>query len=350
MSVRDWVSRRAGGVQRAVLLGSVVALWVCTPARARVGNVVFITFNTWNVNEPFQSRIDNAIEQLRTESPDVLGLEEIYLEGDGVAFRTDERIASALHLDRVSHAAATVPLGSGTATEGLSLLSRYPIVSSTFLQLPSPNGGNGRIVLQGTISTPFGLIDCYVTHLSTNSNERDQQAQAAFAFIQSIPHVQPPVLIGDFNAVPESLALLFLTGGISVNAQRGNLTEVWSALYPGDPGPTFATANAHGEPLDRRLDHVLVGVGSAAEPEGGRFVEAHRVLDQADPNGVFPSDHLGVSATLRFDGEPPPAAHGGGGCAVGRAPADVRAAGLLFTACAGAVLLRRALRRRDRVV
>lgn len=289
--------------------------------QAKTGELEFVTFNTWNVNEPYQSRIDHAIEGLRAEAPDVIALQEVYLDGPGVAFRADERIASALHMDRITHPAAEVPLGDGEATEGLSLLSRHPIVSSTYVRLPTPNGGNGRIVLQGTISTPIGLVDCYVTHLSTNASERDEQAKALFAFVESIPHVQPPVVMGDLNAVPTSLAVLFLTGAIPAGGVRGDLVDGWPLLHPGDPGPTFATANAAGQPLDRRFDYVLLGSGSAAEPAGGRWVEMHRTLDEPDGTGVFPSDHLALAATLRFEGEAPPTAKSGGGCSVARAAA-----------------------------
>lgn len=322
-----------------------ITLAMATREDAKTGTLEFVTFNTWNVNEPFQSRIDHAIEGLRAEAPDVIALQEIYLAGPGVPFRADERIASALHMDRVSHAAAEVPLGDGQAIEGLALLSRHPIVSSTYETLPTPNGGNGRIVLQGTISTPLGLVDCYVTHLSTNASERDEQAQALFAFVQSIPHIQPPVVLGDLNAVPTSLALLFLTGTIPAGGVRGNLVDGWPLLHPGDPGPTFATANAPGQPLDRRFDYVLLGSGTAAQPADGRWVEMHRVLDQPDGAGIFASDHLGMSATLRFEGEAPPSAKsGGGGCSVAEAPAD-RASTLLALVV---LLVAPGIRRRER--
>ncbi len=303
---------------RALVTALVSVLLAPVRGQAKTGELEFVTFNTWNVNEPYQSRIDHAIEGLRAEAPDVIALQEVYLDGPGVAFRADERIATALHMDRITHPAAQVVLGDGQATEGLALLSRHPIVSSTYVTLPTPNGGNGRIVLQGTISTPVGLVDCYVTHLSTNASERDEQAKALFAFVQSIPHVQPPVVMGDLNAVPTSLAVLFLTGAIPAGGVRGDLVDGWSLLHPGESGPTFATANAPGQALDRRLDYVMLGSGSAAEPAGGRWVEMHRTLDEPDGTGVFPSDHLAMSATLRFEGEAPPAAKSGGGCSVAR--------------------------------
>ncbi|MFN7955159.1 MAG: endonuclease/exonuclease/phosphatase family protein, partial [bacterium] len=305
---------------RAARLRVAAFAWVLLAAPvfadARTGVLEFVNFNTWNVNEPYGSRIEHAIEGLAAEAPDVIALEEIYLDGDGVPPRADVSIADALRMDRVSHAAATVPFGTGQATEGLALLSRHPIVASTYLQLPSPNGGSGRIVLEATISTPFGLVDCYATHLSTNANERDVQAQALFAFIESVPHQQPPVVLGDLNAVPTSLALLFLTGAISAGGTRGNLVDGWSVLHPGDPGPTFATANAPGQRLDRRFDYVLLGRGTAAEPAAGRWVESRRILDQPDEAGIYPSDHLAIATSIRFEGEPPAVAHRGGGCAI----------------------------------
>lgn len=340
----SWTAAFPGRTRWRRTLAALVAVILGGAARgdAKVGALEFVTFNTWNVNEPFQSRIDHAIEGLRAEAADVIALQEIYLEGPGVPFRADERIATALRMDRISHAAATVPLGDGQATEGLALLSRHPIVASTYLTLPTPNGGNGRIVLQGTISTPVGLVDCYVTHLSTNASERDEQAKALFAFVQSVPHVQPPVILGDLNAVPTSLALLFLTGSIPAGGVRGNLVDGWPLLHPGDGGPTFATANAPGQPLDRRFDYVLLGSGTASEPAGGRWVEMHRILDQADGAGVFPSDHLGMSATLRFDGEAPPAAKSGGGCAVARdASATPAGSVVVLLFCAARVVAHR---------
>ncbi len=308
---------------RVAAFACLVVAWPLD-GRARTGVVEFVTFNTWNVNEPYASRIEHATAMLATEAPDVIALQEVYLEGDGVPQRADVTLADALRMDRVAHAAATVPFGAGRAVEGLAILSRYPIVSSTYVDLPAPNGGNGRIVLEATLSTPFGLINCYATHLSTNASERDAQAQALLAFVESVPHQQPPVILGDLNAVPTSLAVLFLTGAIAAGGVRGNLVDGWPLLHPGDPGPTFATANAPGERLDRRFDYILLGRGTAADPAQGRWVESRRVLDQPDDSGVYPSDHLALAATIRFEGEPPPSAHRSGGCNAGTAPSPAR--------------------------
>ncbi len=308
-------------------MAALAAFMVTWPVdgHSRTGVLEFVTFNTWNVNEPYAARIQHAIAMLEREAPDVVALQEVYLEGDGVPQRADVTLADALHMDRVAHAAATVPFGPGQALEGLALLSRYPIVSSTYVNLPTPNGGNGRIVLEATLSTPFGLVDCYVTHLSTNASERDAQAQALLAFVESIPHQQPPVILGDLNAVPTSLAVLFLTGTISAGGVRGTLVDGWPLLHPGDPGPTFATANAPGERLDRRFDYILLGRGSAQDPVEGRWVESRRVLDQPDDAGVYASDHLAVATTIRFEGEPPPASRRRGGCSAGGSPPPLAA-------------------------
>jgi endonuclease/exonuclease/phosphatase family metal-dependent hydrolase len=106
-------------------------------------------------------------------------------------------------------------------------------------------------------------------------------------------HRLPTALLGDFNAEPgtplDAAALLIHAG----------FTDTWSAIHPGDEGPTCCqAANLRNETslLDERIDLVLTRgdvAGVAAQVVG------NNPLDPVPDSGVFwASDHAGVVTTL----------------------------------------------------
>jgi endonuclease/exonuclease/phosphatase family metal-dependent hydrolase len=94
------------------------------------------------------------------------------------------------------------------------------------------------------------------------------------------------IVIGDFNAVPESPTIARLTAPAPTATRRARLRDAWRAANPDDPGPTMPS-----EAPVIRIDYILVGAGLAV-------LHAGRLGDQPDDDGFYPSDHQGVIATL----------------------------------------------------
>jgi endonuclease/exonuclease/phosphatase family metal-dependent hydrolase len=86
--------------------------------------------------------------------------------------------------------------------------------------------------------------------------------------------------VGDFNAPPDSETLAFMVGL--------GWRDAWAAAHPADPGPTMPS---HGPVA--RIDYVLL-------PPGADVLAATRFADQPDPDGFYPSDHLGLATNVRL--------------------------------------------------
>lgn len=103
--------------------------------------------------------------------------------------------------------------------------------------------------------------------------------EALLTYLTTLPPSRTPVVAGDFNATPDAPAIVRM---------RESLRDAWAVVHGGAGG---ATMPSHAPVA--RLDYLFVG----AEPA---LIGATLLGDQPDANGFYPSDHLGVSATLRW--------------------------------------------------
>src|SRR4029077_3743126 len=72
----------------------------------------------------------------------------------------------------------------------------------------------------------------------------------------------PPILLGDFNAHPDSTEMRFLRGLASLDGRSTYFQDAWDIAGAGGPGFTWDNCNRFAacayEP-NRRIDYVLVG-------------------------------------------------------------------------------------------
>jgi endonuclease/exonuclease/phosphatase family metal-dependent hydrolase len=220
---------------------------------------------------------------LQAVQPDLVGLQEVAWDP---AAGTSQ--AEQLALD----------LGLACACEpaaGLAVLSRYPIRRREALSLPT-GGSDSQAALRAEIEHPEGALEVQVVHLTTRSegpsyaaSPRKEAAQLAavedlLASLDALPAGRAVIVLGDFNNEPESATLQALTRGTGKRALR----DAWKAANPTDRGLTMP-----GQAPAVRLDYILVSPHLAVE-------QAVRFGQEPDADGFYPSDHLGVAATLRF--------------------------------------------------
>ena len=109
----------------------------------------------------------------------------------------------------------------------------------------------------------------------------------------------PPIVVGDFNTEPDSDEIRYLRGYSSLGTgKRVYFADVFGVAGDGTAGVTFSkhnplAATVH-EP-ERRLDYVFVR-GPDLRLRGAP--QAARVCFDAPYEGVFPTDHFGVVATI----------------------------------------------------
>lgn len=260
-----------------------------------------VTLNLWGEQPPLERRLQLAADGLRALGPDVIGLQEVR-QVPGLVPNTAETLARALGM-QWTFAPAT-PWGGGD--EGLAILSRHPILEQRVHELPHAVPTERRILLGASLDTPAGRVEVYTTHLNyrlADGGKREDQVVAIDEHVAGTASELPKLLMGDFNATPESDEIRFLRGLHTAGGRRTYWQDAWERRHGRAEGYTWARANPYTARLrwlerDRRLDYVFV---SPMRRDGRGVVQDCRiVLDRAAADGALASDHYGLYAEVQL--------------------------------------------------
>lgn len=258
-----------------------------------------VTLNLWGEQPPLERRMALALDGLRALAPDVVALQEVRAIPGQLDNQADT-IGAALGM-HVQFAPAT-PWGGGV--EGLAILSKFPIVERYDHELPHASLTERRIAVGVTVATPHGPFSAFTTHLNyrlADGAKREDQVFAVDAAASVAAPDSPKVIMGDFNATPDSDEIRYLRGLHSLRGKRVYWQDAFARRHPNVDGYTWAFRNPYTERLafldrDRRLDYIFV---SPLRRDGRCAVEDCRiVLDQPAADGAYPSDHFGLLADI----------------------------------------------------
>lgn len=263
---------------------------------------------TFNVQTPFEAnwsqRQQVIADSLARLDLDVLALQEVSA-GEGRDGGIEELLEPGWHLAWHSHT---------TADEvGLVLASRWPLgqvrehslnVTPRTVDFPWSAVVLAEVLAPNPVG-PFWVAHHKPLYQLNFERERELQAVSAAEFIDSsIDPAQRVILLGDFDAPPDSASVRFWTGRQSLEGVSTTFHDVWSAVFPDDPGYTFTPVNplvaqgAMGRAAARRIDYVMVrgdAMGPCLRPvHAERFCVDHR-------SGIQASDHYGVFAELAIE-------------------------------------------------
>ena len=122
----------------------------------------------------------------------------------------------------------------------------------------------------------------------------------------------PTIIAGDFNATPEAASIRYLTGLQSIAGRSVHYHDAWSVAGKG-PGYTWNVDNPNGRSeIDaiirqpnhrRRIDYVFVG-SWYAHPKAHCYIESAKLEFDRPIDGIWVSDHYGVSVNLDIRMEP----------------------------------------------
>jgi endonuclease/exonuclease/phosphatase family metal-dependent hydrolase len=280
-----------------------------------------VTWNLWWRYGPWQERRSAIAATLTDLAPDVCGLQEVW----GGAVQTGNTGNPAADTGNPAGAAgnlaadladrlgmhwcwAPVPISArhraahgGDLAIGNAVLSRWPIAHRATLPLPVADGEQPRVALHARIDTPAGPLPFFTTHLTHRpdaSAERVAQVRELAGFVAG--HLDgaayPPVVTGDFNAMPDSDEMRLAGGLLTAPAAGGPvLVDAWRYAAGDEPGNTWEVANPYVGDVglfDARVDYVLVGL-----PRGARGrVRSGARAGVRPVEGVVPSDHYAVVA------------------------------------------------------
>ena len=244
---------------------------------------------TFNLKHPLLG-MDDALNRLPIvadliddRQPDLVALQEVVSDGSEPDMAA--QLAAQTGYEHYWQHTYDVPL---LFSEGIAVLSRWPILWHDAIQLPHVDLIMFQRQILGTrVDSPYGELQLFCSHMTTDSDEtkKADQALAAFEFMQSHPSPLPGFFAGDLNAEPDTLAMRFFRGEAAHEGVTGDLVDSWLVTNPDQDGFTIPSNNP-----DRRIDYIYVVPGSVGSAVP---VECEIVLDEPQ-GGVYASDHLGV--------------------------------------------------------
>jgi len=248
-----------------------------------------------------------AITELQ---PDLIGLQEIIVRPDGFDQARDLLDGLGYHW-QFGPAFAWSDAGKQVAPEGLAYgfgnvaASRFPIIGRDWCRLPGESSGETRSATAIVVATPGGELAFVSTHLNWRFEHgfvREQQVVRLdeFAWRVAGDRALPPIVVGDFNADPESAELRYLRGWRSAAGRSTCFEDAWAAAGDGGAGFTWDNRNPFARTVDepdRRLDYIFVGFN---HDRWRIAVHDCRVVMNEGRNAIYPSDHFGVMAWLEF--------------------------------------------------
>jgi endonuclease/exonuclease/phosphatase family metal-dependent hydrolase len=262
------------------------------------GSLRFVTLNLFHGgvasgwtgrDHDLERRLDLVTGQLRALAPDVVALQEA--SRNRRRGNVAERLARRLGLHHVYTPALTGPLGWLLNLEvGLAILSRFPIVGVERHPLAGCRRPfDPRVLLAAELETPWGRLPAFSVHTSNDVCHAREVAER----VRSRRGPLPGVLMGDFNAVEESLPIRALT-------DEGGFVDAFRRANPAVAGSTvWQRVEVFQATVRRRVDFVFLVPGTAV---AGRVLRSMVVLDtpRTTPDGrpLWASDHYGVLADL----------------------------------------------------
>jgi endonuclease/exonuclease/phosphatase family metal-dependent hydrolase len=262
-----------------------------------------LTLNLWHDSGPWVQRLERIREWLEVLDPDLIGFQEA-LRGesiDQVATILEER---GYHTDYV-HASAFWREGDTNLSFGNAIASRWPIRDRQELVLPDRDDGETRAALTVQVDAPVGPISFTTTHLNWKLHQSDTRCAQVKALAEHVIGSRPregfpPIVVGDFNAEPDSDEIRFMRGAHAIDGRSVYFNDAFRVAGQGD-GHTWCNRNAYArtafEP-DKRIDYIFTGYPMR---DGTGILEHCRVVCDDEKDGVWPTDHFGVYAEVRSE-------------------------------------------------
>jgi beta-glucosidase len=250
-----------------------------------MAEVKVATLNLFNRMGQWGLRAPLVVDQFEELLPDVIGVQEVDLvidQGMWLSRQINIRLPGQSHY-RIKHAANPEQRAS---FHGIATLSRIGFEEHEILDLMSFERNAQRIVfLCG--DKPFVLVNTHLHFPPEASEERVEQLHRLLAWLDRDTRGLPTVILGDFNAYaepPEAAVLLM----------KSRFRSAHEVVHGKEPEKTWTTPVNTFDPAPHgTLDYIFVSPEWTVKDAGLAF---HKPSPH-DAN-LFPSDHLGLFATL----------------------------------------------------
>lgn len=254
-----------------------------------------MTINLRHNVDWWEDRFPLAAEEIVRLRPDIIGIQEMAIgvnQSKALIKLIKEKAGEAkINYSVYEHLKTGNYMLSG---EGISIFSRFPIKEKAFTEL-----GNGRVGLFTRIEVlPELTVDFYNTHLHNEGGDdvRLPQMQKILDFINSKSGANPVIFTGDMNAADTSKTIGALTG-------ENHFIDTYKSFHKGKIGADGLTS---GIDLSRtpvkqapknRIDYIFMRVPEKNEM---KVIGSEVCFRNHAPDGLYPSDHLGVVSTFEI--------------------------------------------------
>ena len=267
-----------------------------------------LTLNLWNVSGPYDERKKRIREWVERLDPDLIGFQEAMR---GNEFDQVQELLEGLPYEIEFGRASTWD----STDFGNAIASRWSIVDSEVLTLPELASDETRCAISATIDSPFGELSFTCTHLNWKLHHGMVREGQVVPICEMVLRRRPregfpPIIVGDFNAEPDSAEIRYVQGFSALNGRSVMFYDAWRVADDGGPGYTWSNRNDFAaialEP-ERRIDYIFSGYPiRVGERYGVGKIEKCKVVCDQEVDGVWPSDHFGVYAEFRTEPLPPP--------------------------------------------
>jgi endonuclease/exonuclease/phosphatase family metal-dependent hydrolase len=231
----------------------------------------------------WERRAPLVIDQLEALSPDVIAFQEVDLmldQGMWIVRQLNLRQKGQPQY-RVRHAASP---GKRVSYHGIATLSRLECLEHEVLDLMTFERVAQRLLFRSDQKL-FFFVNTHLHHPPEAEEERLAQAQYLLAWLDRDARDLPIVIAGDFNSYLHET---------TVTLMKSRFRSAFEAVHGHEPQKTWPTpVNEFDTSPPGTLDYVYVSPQFTVRQAGLCFDE-HDVNDAR----LYPSDHLGVQATL----------------------------------------------------
>ncbi len=261
------------------------------------GTFRLLSINTWKGEGSYDWRMQMMARDLYALEPDVICLQEAVRTVD---FQIDTAgyLADILEMEKI-YAPARLKSRDIEKFEflchsGLAILSTTPIDRHWLTSMPTSGDDPERMALSGQMYHGNELItvtNLHLTHLPGKDDLRHEQFSAIIAENAVVAESSHWFCCGDYNCHIERTRLATL-------AEKAGLQIVDCYLAGGGQLPGETLVRTGGAPETSRVDYIFHLLKHGKKSPA--FDHGQVVLDTADFEGCYPSDHFGVCVDITF--------------------------------------------------
>jgi endonuclease/exonuclease/phosphatase family metal-dependent hydrolase len=250
-----------------------------------VAQVTVATLNLFNRMGDWERRAPLVIDQLEALSPDVIAFQEVDLmldQGMWIARQINLRLKDQPHY-RIKHAASP---GKRVSYHGIGTLSRLECLEHEVLDLMTFERVAQRLVFRCG-DTPFFFVNTHLHHPPEAEDERVAQLKYLLSWLDRDTRDLPSLTAGDFNSYVHEK---------SVALMKSRFRSAFEAVHGHEPEKTWPTpVNDFDLSPPGTLDYIYVSREFTIKESNLAFG-----VPAADDPNLYPSDHLGLWATLEL--------------------------------------------------